>query len=481
MDSFNRSNSYLSNANEEVIYNDLDEQNTEDTHDTIDNNTDERIVEKRNRPDSDESKEGEDDNEGFTTVLRRKKRIHRSFSKCSNENNEIDMDEGLSDDDFFEVCLFSKQTLPKQFGMAKLLKADNITNILKIKYKGPFKCFITLKYKLDAEKLLKCQKLSELDVRCQYTSQLDFTYGIVKEIDLDIEEKEMLETFESIYEISSVRRLKRLDAMGKWIDSTAVRFCFKSNTLPPHIVGYGCRFKVEKYIFPVSQCSTCWKFGHMKRFCPTNKIKCAKCGDDHDKCDTNIFFCINCKGKHLAIDKKALSVYLQELSSGKELRVISTQANVSEDSVTYKQDYQNSSAAKRSYSEVTKNINENEETTSVILNLPSKSKHKKKKEKKQRNSSNLIEERAEEELSSEENTSDKDDSGRDRTKERKNISTFYKIYYKIKQIILSESSFEKKITFSIKIIIEEFMHWCFRYVKEGELLESVINIIKGGS
>lgn len=244
-----------------------------------------RSVEKRQRQESEENKNEDDE---FITVQRRPKRVHRS----------------TSDDETYEVCLSSREILPKQIGMAKLLKSQNIKNIVRIKYKGPYKALITFNNKNDAKELLNNQKILELDYKCHPTNEVQITYGVVKDIDLDIEEKEIIEEFQCEAEILAMKRLRRLKENNEWVPSTTIRLTFKSTTLPPYIMGYGYRLKVEPYTFPVSQCSGCWKFGHLVRSCPSKKIKCPKCSQDHQNCDTKEFVCINCKGHHMALDKK---------------------------------------------------------------------------------------------------------------------------------------------------------------------------------
>lgn len=218
----------------------------------------------------------------------------------------------------------SKQLLPKQIGLTKLLRSQNINNIMRIKYKSPYKVLITFSTKEDSERLLSCEKFSELEYRCFNTNQGNIVYGVIKGIKLELDDKEIMEIFQGESEIISVRRLRRLNENGV----LSVRLGFKGSTLPSNILGYGCRFKVEPYHFPVSQCSGCWKFGHLIFGCPYKKIKCPKCGSsDHKNCATKEFICINCKGPHLALDKKC-SIRIKE----KKLRDIMYLKNL-----TYKQ------------------------------------------------------------------------------------------------------------------------------------------------
>ncbi|CAH2090525.1 unnamed protein product [Euphydryas editha] len=278
----------------------------------------ERLTEKRQRNNSNESEDDED----FITVRRNNKKLARSYSKVSDKDNQNT--KNVNNSITFEVCLTSTQTLPKQIALAKLLNAENIKEVLRIKYKGPYKVLVKFEKKEEADKLLNCKKIKEMGCKCQMTDEMSFSYGIVKYIDIDLKEEEIREIFQCQNKIVSVKRLKRLTGDGQWVDSETIRMCFQSSTLPPYIHGYGCRFKVEPYTFPVTQCSGCWKYGHLVRFCPTKKIMCPKCGNDHANCETTKFTCLNCNGNHMALDKSC-PVFTKE----KEIRKIMSTENCS--------------------------------------------------------------------------------------------------------------------------------------------------------
>lgn len=222
-----------------------------------------RVTEKRVREDSEHQEDNEkNDDDGLTTVRRRYKRLARNLSKYSN----VDINTGEK----IEVCLTSVDSiLPKQIGMAKLLRSENIKNILRVKYKGPYKVLLQFTDKVHAEKLVNNKKVNEMGFRCQMTNEIHLIYGIVKQVDLDTTEEEMKGIFESDYEIFSI---KRLTSDKEWKDSETIRIGFKSSTLLPYVYGYGIRFKVEPYTFPVTQCSGCWKYGHIAHYCPTKKF-----------------------------------------------------------------------------------------------------------------------------------------------------------------------------------------------------------------
>jgi hypothetical protein len=506
MDSFDTSNSVTSEKedSEEIMNLQL--------LDSISTNTLEiqRNAEKRARQDTESSRESEIDNDGFTTVRNRKKRIHRS-SSIYNEEAEILHEENQVSENSYEVCLFSKNVLPKQFGMAKLLKSINASGILKITYKGPYKAFIIFKHKIEADKLLNCQKLLELDIRCQSTTQTNVIYGVVKNIDVDIEEKEIREILECDYEINSVLRLKRLDMDGHWTNSTAIRLCFKAAALPEYIMGYGCRFSVEPYIFPVTQCSLCWKYGHRKQFCPLKKVKCPKCGNNHENCDTQQFSCVNCKGPHMALDKvcpfyqkeknirklmsdknwtykKALAIYMEQFpQQSQNAQSIYNRTERIQPALNMNE----SRKSKQLYSDVIKkntnsenvslseNSSENDEVMSQILQLPTHGKKKKQKKKFENTGEKGIQE--EMHITGERDCKEDNKDNGNNWKNMKSFSTTLRnLFNQMKQIISSESSFEEKVRTFIGLLIREFTLWCVKFLSDGCFIDKVISMLNNG-
>lgn len=101
-------------------------------------------------------------------------------------------------------------------------------------------------------------------------------------------EEEILKDLECDIKIRSVKRLKRLRSDGKWVDCESLRVCFESPNLPECVYAYDCRFKIDPFVFQVSQCvHGCWKFGHTKNFCPNRKCLCPKCGStEHENCNS---------------------------------------------------------------------------------------------------------------------------------------------------------------------------------------------------
>lgn len=448
-----------------------------------------RLAEKRQRQDSSEDKE---EDEFIKVTHRRPKRLARSFS-----TNNKQMEQDSSDIVDTEVCMTAKEMLPKQIALAKKLMLENINNILKIKYKNPYKVFIRFETAEDAKKLLHNKNIADLGYRCQLTHKLNFIYGVVKEMDLEESDEDLMKNIKSEAEIISVRRLKRKNYEGEWVESESVRFCFKGSTLPPYVRGYGCRFEVEPYIFPVTQCSNCWKFGHLMRQCPTKKVLCPKCGGQHANCDTTNYKCINCKGNHISLYKRC-PVYLKE----RQIRVI-----MSQDNCTYKvalnkylteiqteecdsivqegyngdtnlEDTQPILNKKPSYRDIvlTKAIVHREMTQQEPEVNSSNNKTNKPSRKKNKKRNNLQDETM---FSSDTETNMRQEPMLTENEEKKNKRerkfNFMSTLGKIKDIILTEKTWEEKIQMLVKICVNEVKNFIMEMLKSYDWFNTITN------
>ncbi|CAH2104985.1 unnamed protein product [Euphydryas editha] len=388
--------------------------------------------------------------------------------------------------------------------MAKLLKSLDINDILKIKYKSPYKVFLQLKNIEETNKILTCQKFKELEFRCQRTDQLSITYGVVKNIDIEMENEELLNVFQSDVDILTINRLKRLDDNGQWIPSEVIRITFKGATLPSYIYGYGCRFKVEAYKFPVTQCSGCWKFGHMKRYCPTQKIKCPKCGQDHNNCETKEYSCINCKGSHMALSKicpiflkektirnimsvnsytykKALDIYLTNKKQ-KERFNQSSLVDITANTSTHKKSYRDVvlSAQDSSLLDNNEEINmavdehsSNEEINEHVTTSQRKKNRRRNdvQDKKQQTKNN-----SKKEIEKDQNEKRQDEQV-DKTEKISNFRSFLK---KSRDILLSRSSFEEKISDIVRLIIGEVKLFISSFFKDTDVVSRLLSFFSNG-
>lgn len=453
---------------------------------------------KRMRSESNE-KESEEyvDEDGYITVQRRPKRLNRSSSK--NSESQIDMTtHTLEKVNVFEVCITAKEPLPKQIALAKMMRKYNIEDIHRIKYKSNFKVLVLFESQEKANSLLNCKQIAELGLRCQMTFELSMSYGMIKQIDLETELEELQNILQCDSEIISLIRLKRLNEEGKWVDSETIRICFKGPTLPPYVYGYGCRFKVEPYTFPVSQCSGCWKYGHIRKYCPGKKVLCPKCGQNHTNCETEVFKCLNCNGPHMSFDKtcpmfqrekeirnvmckencsyrKALELlsinkkFLQKISTN-EIHTM----DISEQSLT---------PQSKSYRDVLQsNIPvtwRDQEKNSEMLLTKESSEHNRHTVERRKKNKNIITNKGQnrDELDMENINNNVLEHQCQDKKEEKRKRTFrtivFKLWQEFKKIITSNLDFEDKLKRFCKLIFEEIRAYVVEIIKDGDLLNNL--------
>ncbi|XP_069365320.1 uncharacterized protein [Maniola hyperantus] len=228
--------------------------------------------------------------------------------------------------DSIEIYISSSEILPKQFAMAKLFKKNNLSDIERVKYISPFKIRLHVPNEISAKKLENCREFIDKGWRIYRALEKDISYGIIRGVDLDLSSEEIAKSIECPNEIEllSIMRLDRRSdtAVNGWTPSECVRLCFRGKQLPQYISVDGLKINIEPYIFRVSQCSKCWRLGHILRRCPSFKVICPKCGGNHDNCTTTTYKCVNCNGNHMAMSKTCPS-YLKE----RKLREIMAELN----------------------------------------------------------------------------------------------------------------------------------------------------------
>lgn len=181
-----------------------------------------------------------------------------------------------------------------------------------MKYVNPYKVLITLDTEENANLLCVNKTFIDKGWKCQKTLEVGLSYGVLRDCEAELDDKEILESLSTpIADIISLKRLNYRNAEGKWIPSESVRICFKGSTLPAYVYIHGIKTKIDQFKFPVTQCSKCWRFGHSGKLCPSRKITCPKCSDNHANCETQIYKCANCGGNHMALSKRC-PVYLKE-------------------------------------------------------------------------------------------------------------------------------------------------------------------------
>lgn len=237
----------------------------------------------------------EEEEEHWNTVSKRNKFVRR-----------------LSQEEKVQVSVTSTNApLPKQFALARLFKENNIKGIGRVRYVHQYKMLILFDRDIDACEFINNKSFFNMGWRSQKTSEVGLSYGVIKNIEIDVSDEEILKNLSSDHEIVSAKRLDMRntddllskDGSKNWIQSESIRLAFRGSSLPGFVFIDSYRIKVEPYIFPVTQCSRCWKFGHTWKMCPSKKVVCPKCSKNHENCDVTSFRCVNCTENHMALQK----------------------------------------------------------------------------------------------------------------------------------------------------------------------------------
>lgn len=265
-------------------------------------------------------------------VIYREENLDNSLipTKRGREEDELEWTEVKTKEkkpkrDKIELYISSNEKLPKIFALAKIFKNLGLVDIERVKFLSPFKVRVDFNNDNSACKLETNQELINKGWRIHRAMETTMSFGVIKNVDINMEEDEILKSIScpDTIELLSAHRLKRRNKEEEgWITSESVRLGFKGSALPAYVSVDGLLIKVEPYVFPVSQCVKCWKFGHVMKRCPKNKMTCPKCGKDHANCETKNFQCVNCGGSHMSL-AKSCPAFIKE----KKLRDIMAEFN----------------------------------------------------------------------------------------------------------------------------------------------------------
>lgn len=225
----------------------------------------------------------------------------------------------------FDICITSAEKLPKQFSLAKFFDKEKIVGINYVKYINAFKVLVRFGNLTDAEKLMSNNNIKEKGWKVYKTWEVQSSYGVIRDIEPELSDEELIESIKSSNgcKILSVKRLlRRNTSESGWLPSETVRLCFSGSSRPEYITIHNLRVRVEPFVFPVTQCSRCWRFGHVVKFCPSIKVICPKCGKNHANCETTTFKCVNCQENHMSL-AKLCPVYIKE----KKIRALMSEFN----------------------------------------------------------------------------------------------------------------------------------------------------------
>lgn len=183
-----------------------------------------------------------------------------------------------------------------------LHKKLNISNILKIDRVGKNRIRVQLKTIKDANNLISNKELVNENLRAFIPNNLLFRKGLIKFIDTSFDEKYLFTNFLSPITILEVHRVHRkIESNGQtvFVPKQTVIVTFEGNKLPTNIFINSVSCPVEPYVYRVTQCFRCLKYGHVAKQCRSTISLCINCGKEkietHTCRDPQDNCCIYCK------------------------------------------------------------------------------------------------------------------------------------------------------------------------------------------
>lgn len=191
----------------------------------------------------------------------------------------------------------------------------NLVDVKQIKNKGTHRVAVEfLKYQT-ANLFVNNKKLLEKGYKIFIPFNFVTCKGIIRRVDLEYSDEELLKFISAEAPILQVRRLKRREIKNEeisYVPTGTVLCTFKGVMLPREVTFCNLVIKVEVYVSPVTQCYSCLLYGHTKVNCKS-KIKCFNCAsklmegekhlDNENKfnCESK---CHHCQGNHRSNYKK---------------------------------------------------------------------------------------------------------------------------------------------------------------------------------
>lgn len=201
--------------------------------------------------------------------------------------------------------------------IAKEICELKLEDVLKIEQKGKNKVSIIFSNYNTANNLVNNQTLIEKGYNVYIPYSQVSCKGIIRNIDLELDEtllKSIIKSHVNILEIKRLnRKIVKATDNNKEVEYTptgSILITFEGVILPRYVSIYSLEFPVITYIPPTTQCLACLMFGHISKQC-RGKPKCNKCGWvlDETKEDSNLHECSGkcffCKSSsHDATSKK---------------------------------------------------------------------------------------------------------------------------------------------------------------------------------
>ncbi|KAL9694759.1 hypothetical protein quinque_014044 [Culex quinquefasciatus] len=165
---------------------------------------------------------------------------------------------------YLEPIDFGKEIPTQPAAVGKLLHGAGFDRCEEITKIGRFRYKVDLKSGEDFTRLSKLN-LTSANLKFFMPASQTETICFVRNVPLDFGDEEMKEQMECEFPITKVERIMRMGRNQQLVKTSSLKVTVQGKEVPRAIKIYGCGFRAELYIFPVKQCSLCWKFGHTKK------------------------------------------------------------------------------------------------------------------------------------------------------------------------------------------------------------------------
>lgn len=177
--------------------------------------------------------------------------------------------------------------------------------IVDISVTGQNRMKVTTRSPQAANDLLNLEILKEREIIAYIPNFRVQCTGVIRDIDVELEDNEILAELISPSRPISIRRLTRKTYVNNKLLTEKLPVCFinfDSQSLPQYVSLYGAKCKVNPYIPSIRQCKNCLRFRHSEEQC-RSKMRCEHCTQNHNvrECplaEATLPVCIHCNGEH---------------------------------------------------------------------------------------------------------------------------------------------------------------------------------------
>lgn len=143
-----------------------------------------------------------------------------------------------------------------------------------------------------------------------------FRKGIIRGVDLDVTDSEILQDAWSQYKIHSIKRITKRNPDAKKDKSLPARLPTKSiiisfhgQELPRHVYLYHISHEVQPFVAEPRMCYSCYRPRHTSSNCRRTPL-CRNCADPRHEgeCKATTVKCATCGGPHKALDRTCQTI-----------------------------------------------------------------------------------------------------------------------------------------------------------------------------